>query len=136
MLEIGTGSGYQTAVLAHLARRVYSIERIPELAKLGIVRMAELGLSNVKIQIFDGTAGWSEAAPYERILVTAGAPSTPEPLVEQLAEGGRMVVPEGDRDGQLLVLHERTRRRVRRREGEAVAFVPLIGRYGWPGGGG
>ena len=95
MLEIGTGSGYQTAVLALLARRVYSLERVPELAQTAIPRMRQLGLDNVKIQVFDGTVGWSEWAPYDRILVTAGAPKVPEPLLGQLAPGGALLIPEG-----------------------------------------
>ena len=132
MLEIGTGSGYQTAVLAHLARRVYSLERIPELAQLAIPRMRQLGLDNVKVQIFDGTVGWSEWAPYDRILVTAGAPKVPEPLLGQLAPGGVLVVPEGQIQLQKLVVYRKSARgEVRRREGEEVAFVPLLGRHGW-----
>ena len=131
VLEIGTGSGYQTAVLARLARWVYSLERVPELARLAIARMRELGVDNVKIQIFDGTVGWAEAAPFDRILVTAAAPRAPEPLLEQLAPGGRLLVPEGDRRLQHLVLYRKTTRGVRREVGEAVAFVPLVGRYGW-----
>jgi protein-L-isoaspartate(D-aspartate) O-methyltransferase len=131
VLEIGTGSGYQTAILAKLARRVYSIERHASLAQAAIARMRELGLSNVKIQVFDGTVGWSEAAPYERILVTAGAPRAPEPLLSQLADGGRLVIPEGDRAGQWLVTYDRGPRGLRRRLHEEVAFVPLVGRHGW-----
>jgi protein-L-isoaspartate(D-aspartate) O-methyltransferase len=132
VLEIGTGSGYQTAVLAHLARRVYSLERIPELAQLAIPRMRQLGLDNVKVQIFDGTVGWSEWAPYDRILVTAGAPKVPEPLLDQLAPGGMLLIPEGQIQQQRLVLYKKSARgEVRRREGEEVAFVPLLGRHGW-----
>ncbi len=132
VLEIGTGSGYQTAILATLARRVYSLERIPELAQAAIPRMRQLGLDNVKIQVFDGTVGWSEWAPYDRILVTAGAPKVPEPLLGQLAPGGALLVPEGSRHLQRLVLYRRSPRgEIRRREGEDVAFVPLLGRHGW-----
>jgi len=132
VLEIGTGSGYQTAVLAQLARRVYSLERIPELAQLAIPRMRQLGLDNVKVQIFDGTVGWSEWAPYDRILVTAGAPKVPEPLLGQLAPGGVLVVPEGQIQSQKLVIYRKSARgEIRRREGEEVAFVPLLGRHGW-----
>ena len=133
VLEIGTGSGYQTAVLAHLARRVYSLERISELAREAIGRMRELELDNVKIQAFDGTVGWSEFAPYDAILVTAAAPRVPEPLLQQLGPGGRMVVPEGTRGGQRLMVYEKGEDgAVRRQEGEAVAFVPLLGRHGFP----
>jgi protein-L-isoaspartate(D-aspartate) O-methyltransferase len=132
VLEIGTGSGYQTAVLALLARWVYSLERVPELAQQAIVRMRELGLPNVKIQVFDGTVGWSEWAPYDRILVTAGAPKVPEPLLGQLAPGGALLIPEGTMQGQRLVLYKKSSRGdVRRKEGEDVAFVPLVGRHGW-----
>jgi len=132
VLEIGTGSGYQTAILAQLARRVYSLERIAELAKEAIPRMRQLGLDNVKIQVFDGTVGWSEWAPYDRILVTAGAPKVPEPLLDQLAPGGTLLIPEGQLNMQRLVLYRKSARgEMRRREGEDVAFVPLLGRHGW-----
>jgi protein-L-isoaspartate(D-aspartate) O-methyltransferase len=133
VLEIGTGSGYQTAILAHLARWVYSLERVDELAKEAIRRMRELGLGNVKIQTFDGTVGWSEVAPFDRILVTAGAPGAPAPLLDQLAGDGRMVVPEGGRETQRLVVYLKdSRGKLRRRLAEEVAFVPLLGRHGWP----
>jgi protein-L-isoaspartate(D-aspartate) O-methyltransferase len=135
VLEIGTGSGYQTAILAALARRVYSLERIAELAHQAIPRMRQLGLDNVKIQVFDGTVGWSEWAPYDRILVTAAAPKVPEPLLEQLAPGGMLLVPEGTMHLQKLVLYKKSARgEVRRKEGEEVAFVPLLGRHGWKAG--
>jgi len=135
VLEIGTGSGYQTAILSRLARWVYSLERLPELAKTAIGRLRTLGIDNVKIVIFDGSMGWSEAAPFDRILVTAGAPVVPEALLGQLGEGGRLLIPEGDRQGQRLVLYKKTRKGVVREPGEAVAFVPLVGRFGWTGDG-
>ncbi len=135
VLEIGTGSGYQTAVLAQLARRVYSLERVPELAHQAIQRMRELGIANVKIQVFDGTVGWSEVAPFDRILVTAGAPKVPEPLLDQLAPGGLLLVPEGTLALQRLVLYKKSAKGVRRKEWEDVAFVPLLGRHGWKGDG-
>lgn len=131
VLEIGTGTGYQTAILARLARWVYSLERVPELATLAIARLKELGFKNVKIEAFDGTLGWLQAAPFDRILVTAGAPRVPEPLLDQLAEKGRLLIPEGDREAQRLVLYRKTPRGVRREVGEPVAFVPLVGRHGW-----
>ncbi|HVT59760.1 MAG TPA: protein-L-isoaspartate(D-aspartate) O-methyltransferase [Thermoanaerobaculia bacterium] len=132
VLEIGTGSGYQTALLAVLARRVYSLERIAELAQQAIPRMRQLGLDNVKIQVFDGSVGWSEWAPFDRILVAAGAPRVPEPLLGQLAPGGSLLVPEGERQLQRLVLYRKSARgELRRKEGEEVAFVPLVGRHGW-----
>ncbi|MDP9121674.1 MAG: protein-L-isoaspartate(D-aspartate) O-methyltransferase [Acidobacteriota bacterium] len=132
VLEIGTGSGYQTAILASLAKRVYSLERVAELAQQAIPRMRQLGLDNVKIQVFDGTVGWSEWAPYDRILVTAGAPKVPEPLLDQLAPGGALLIPEGQKKSQRLVLYRKSARgELRRKEGEEVAFVPLLGRHGW-----
>jgi len=132
VLEIGTGSGYQTAILARLARRVYSLERVGELARTALGRMRRLGLDNVKIQIFDGSVGWSEVAPFDRVMITAGAPRVPPPLLEQLAAGGRLLVPEGDRGLQRLVLYEKGRHgKLRRHQGEGVAFVPLVGRHGW-----
>ena len=132
VLEIGTGTGYQTAILAVLAARVYSLERVAGLAQQAISRIRELGFHNVKIQDFDGTTGWSAAAPFDRILVTAGAPVVPKPLLEQLNPGGLMVIPEGDRQSQRLVKYRKLRSSgYQRHEGEAVTFVPLVGRHGW-----
>jgi protein-L-isoaspartate(D-aspartate) O-methyltransferase len=131
VLEIGTGSGYQAAILARLARWVWSLERVPELARLAIARLRALGIENVKVQVFDGSLGWAEAAPFDRVLVTAAAPGTPDTLLGQLGEGGRLVVPEGSRELQRLVLYRKADGRVVREEGEAVAFVPLVGRQGW-----
>lgn len=131
VLEIGTGTGYQTAVLARLAQWVYSLELVAELARQAIRRLRELGIDNVKIQSFDGSIGWSDQAPFDRILVTAGAPTAPPPLLEQLATGGRMVVPEGDRESQRLVVYRKLRHGVRKEAREAVSFVPLTGRHGW-----
>jgi protein-L-isoaspartate(D-aspartate) O-methyltransferase len=131
VLEIGTGSGYQTAILAELAENVFSIERIPTFVPLARKRLESLGYYNVLIQIGDGTIGWKEHAPYDGILITAGAPQLPRPLLEQLAVGGRLVVPVGDSETQTLM-------RIRRDEdgfteemlGEC-RFVKLIGRHGW-----
>lgn len=131
VLEVGTGSGYQTAILSKLARRVFSLERISDLAHDAIDRMRQLGLENVKIQTFDGTVGWSDMAPFDRILVTAGAPKAPQPLIDQLRPGGRLLIPEGGRHQQRLVVYRKLRQGVRRSEGEAVMFVPLLGRHGW-----
>lgn len=131
VLEVGTGSGYQTAILSKLARRVFSLERISDLAHHAIDRMRQLGLENVKIQTFDGTVGWSDMAPFDRILVTAGAPKAPQPLIEQLRPGGLLLIPEGGRDEQRLVVYRKLRQGVRRSEGESVMFVPLLGRHGW-----
>lgn len=132
VLEIGTGSGYQTVVLAYLARRVYSLERLGELARKAIERIRLFELDNVKIQTFDGTVGWSDVAPFDRILITAGAPGAPPPLVDQLRVGGKLVLPEGDRRGQELVIYEKSESGLKRRAAERVAFVPLVGRHGWP----
>ncbi len=132
VLEIGTGTGYQTAILAELASRVYSLERIGSLARQAIARIRELGYQNVKIQTFDGTVGWGEVAPFDRILITAGAPAVPEPLFSQLGVGGVLVIPEGDRESQRLVKYRKLRAGgFQRSEGESVAFVPLVGRFGW-----
>jgi protein-L-isoaspartate(D-aspartate) O-methyltransferase len=132
VLEVGTGSGYQTAVLALLARWVFSLERVAALARGAIERMRELSLGNVKIQAFDGTVGWSEVAPFDRILVTAGAPAAPQPLLDQLAPGGRLLLPEGTLEEQRLVLYDKDRfGAFQRQEADGVAFVPLVGRFGW-----
>lgn len=131
VLEIGTGSGYQTLILGYLARRVYSLERVALLARKAIERMRLFPLDNIKIQAFDGTVGWSDVGPFDRILVTAGAPSVPKPLLEQLKMGGKMVIPEGDRQMQHLTVYSKTARGIERQVVEPVAFVPLIGRHGW-----
>jgi protein-L-isoaspartate(D-aspartate) O-methyltransferase len=133
VLEIGSGSGYQTAVLSLLVQRVYSLERVPHLARDAIQRMRDLGIGNVKIQIFDGTVGWSEVGPFDRILVTAGAPEAPTPLLDQLKLGGRLLIPEGTRDQQRLMRYERQKDRFVQEELDEVSFVPLIGRHGWSG---
>lgn len=131
VLEIGTGSGYQAAILAHLAKRVFSLERIGDLAREAVDRLRTLGLDNVKVQVFDGTVGWSEMAPFDRIIITAAAPRVPDALLEQLTDRGRLVVPEGTRDMQQLVVYDRNEDGFERHAGEPVAFVPLIGRGGW-----
>jgi protein-L-isoaspartate(D-aspartate) O-methyltransferase len=132
VLEIGTGSGYQTAILAKLADRVYSVERLRELSVRARAAMDRLRISNVALLVGDGTIGWSRYAPYDCILVSAAAPHVPEPLLAQLAPGGRMLVPVGDMEMQRLVLV--TRKEDGSVEEEEVldcAFVPLLGRFGW-----
>jgi protein-L-isoaspartate(D-aspartate) O-methyltransferase len=131
VLEIGTGSGFQTAVLAQLADRVYSVERIRELATRSREALDALRISNVAILVGDGTIGWSRYAPYDAILVAAGGPEVPQPLLEQLADGGRMLVPVGPRDVQRLVLVRRHGDRFEQEEVLDCTFVPLLGRFGW-----
>src|SRR5947207_5563448 len=132
VLEIGAGSGYQTAVLARLAAQVYSIERIGELAREAQARIRGLGIYNATVKCFDGTLGWSAHAPYDAILVAAGGPNVPEPLLAQLKLDGRLVIPVGDtREAQRLVRVIRTEKGYTREDHGACAFVPLIGHYGW-----
>jgi protein-L-isoaspartate(D-aspartate) O-methyltransferase len=131
VLEIGTGSGYQTAILSRLAARVVSIERHAALAASARQALQDLGISNVVVHVGDGTEGMPAEAPFDRILVTAGAPAVPEPLTDQLAEGGRLVIPVGPPSWQRVIIVERDGGAYNRREGEACVFVPLIGRYGW-----
>ncbi len=132
VLEIGTGSGYQTAVLAQLAASVVSIERHAALAERARAVLDRIGAAQVEIRVGDGTAGAPDRAPFDRILVTAGAPAVPETLREQLADGGRLVIPVGPSGFQRLTIVDRAGERFVTREGEACTFVPLIGRYGWP----
>jgi protein-L-isoaspartate(D-aspartate) O-methyltransferase len=129
VLEIGSGSGYQTAVLARLARSVYSLERIDELARGAAAALAALGFHNVSVKAFDGTYGYPVAAPYDRILVTAGTASVPEPLLAQLAVGGRLVLPVGPPGRQRLRVIRRRKTDFAQEDGEDVTFVPLLGRF-------
>jgi protein-L-isoaspartate(D-aspartate) O-methyltransferase len=131
VLEIGTGSGYQAAVLSVLARAVYTVESLPELGEAARERLARMGYNNVRVCIGDGTLGWPAEAPFDAILVTAAAPLIPPPLTAQLADGGRMVIPVGSADTQDLL-------RIRRRGADLATesfyqcrFVPLVGRHGW-----
>ena len=132
VLEIGAGSGYQTAVLSKVAAQIYSIERIGDLAREAQARIRELGIYNATVKCFDGTVGWNAHAPYDGILVAAGGPAIPQPLVAQLKIGGRLVVPVGDtREAQRLVRVTRTSTGSREEDHGACAFVPLIGQHGW-----
>lgn len=133
VLEIGAGCGYQAAVLAALVRQVTTIERIPEVAGLARANLAAVGSKNVEVIVGDGTLGYPQKAPYEGIIITAATPVVPQPLIEQLAEGGRLVAPVGGRDIQELI-------RLRKKDGSiteehhgGVRFVPLIGECGWSG---
>jgi protein-L-isoaspartate(D-aspartate) O-methyltransferase len=131
VLEIGTGSGYQTALLALLASMVFSVERVPHLAQSARTALATAGIRNVTVLVGDGTLGWRPFAPYDAILVSAASPEVPSPLVEQLAEGGRMVIPLGDRASQVLTVVERQGDEVRSRTVADVRFVPLVGEFGF-----
>jgi protein-L-isoaspartate(D-aspartate) O-methyltransferase len=133
VLEVGTGSGYQAALLSMLAREVVSVERIPELAGEAARRLEALGYANVRVFVAGETLGWSEEAPYDAIIVTAGAPEVPSSLVDQLAMGGRLAVPVGGRRVQYLVLADRSDRGVTLQRLGECRFVPLIAaKEGWP----
>ncbi|HSR20660.1 MAG TPA: protein-L-isoaspartate(D-aspartate) O-methyltransferase [Anaerolineales bacterium] len=133
VLEVGTGSGYQAAILSQLATRVHTVELVPQLAARATRLLARLHMNNVTPHVGDGSAGWPGAAPYDAIVVTAAAPALPTPLVEQLHDGGRMVIPVAGDDGyQLLTLVRRDGSRTRRQVLASVAFVPLRGRFGIP----
>src|SRR5947209_20570998 len=132
VLEIGAGSGYQTAVLTKLAAQVYAIERIGDLAREAQSRIRALGIYNATVKCFDGTMGWNAHAPYDAILVAAGGPAVPEPLVAQLKVGGRLVMPVGEtRESQILIRVLKKETGARTEEHGPCAFVPLIGHHGW-----
>jgi protein-L-isoaspartate(D-aspartate) O-methyltransferase len=131
VLEVGTGSGYQAAVLAHLAGKVYTMERIPELAAAARAALRDLGLTNVEVVEGDGSSGLPEHAPYQGIVVTAAAPKVPEPLLEQLSLEGRLVLPVGGPEGQYLERWTGTARGFDHQIIAPVAFVPLLGQHGW-----
>jgi protein-L-isoaspartate(D-aspartate) O-methyltransferase len=131
VLEIGTGSGYQTALLALLTSMVFSVERVSQLAQSARTALAGAGIRNVTVLVGDGTLGWRPFAPYDAILVSAASPEVPSPLIEQLATGGRMVIPLGDRSSQTLTLVERTDDGVRASTIADVRFVPLVGQFGF-----
>ncbi|MDN7025034.1 protein-L-isoaspartate(D-aspartate) O-methyltransferase [Methanoculleus sp. FWC-SCC1] len=133
VLEVGTGSGYQAAILAELAARVISIERLPSVAENARENLERVGVTNVEVTVGDGTKGYPAEAPYDGIIITAATPSIPEPLIDQLAEGGRLVAPTGAREFQELVRLVRRDGAVERTSFGGVCFVPLIGQYGWHG---
>lgn len=131
VLEIGTGSGYQAAILCELSREVYSIERVQTLSERASNVLRSLGYENIHLRVGDGTLGWPEEAPFDRMIITAACPEIPEPLIDQLSEGGMIVAPVGERFSQVLL-------RMRKGKGKFIeeyhtpcVFVPLIGKYGW-----
>lgn len=131
VLEVGTGSGYQLAILSQLALEVYSIDRLPELAEQALRRLEHLGYLNVHVTVGNGSMGWPDYAPYEGMLVAAGAPDIPSPLVRQLADGGRLVIPLGSQQAQTLTLVEKRRDALHQQAITSCVFVPLLGEYGW-----
>jgi protein-L-isoaspartate(D-aspartate) O-methyltransferase len=131
VLEIGTGSGYQTVLLSHLVDQVFSVERIPALLQTAREVIQRLGAKNVSLLLGDGTIGWRDYGPYDAILVSAAGPDVPTPLLEQLAPEGRLLVPVGRGDEQVLWMYRRTDRGIEASELGAVRFVPLVGRHGW-----
>ncbi|MFQ5701136.1 MAG: protein-L-isoaspartate(D-aspartate) O-methyltransferase [Acidobacteriota bacterium] len=131
VLEVGTGSGYQTALLACLAGEVYSIERLRPLSQRARITLRKLGLENVRLRVGDGTAGWPEQAPFTRIVVTAGAPAVPEALIEQLDVPGRLVIPVGDERTQQIHVLDKGPDGCRLERHDQCVFVKLIGRHGW-----
>ncbi|MCK4244098.1 MAG: protein-L-isoaspartate(D-aspartate) O-methyltransferase [Candidatus Omnitrophica bacterium] len=131
ILEIGTGSGYQAAIIAEIVKEVYTIERIAILAQRAKKILKELSYQNIKIKIGDGTKGWKEFSPYDGIIVTAAAPRVPESLIKQLAKGGRLIIPIGDLYSQELILYEKKRGRLITANFGGCRFVPLKGEEGW-----
>lgn len=131
VLEVGTGSGYQAAMLSQLAREIHTIEMHQDLATASIERLQRLGCTNVELHVSDGTLGWAEKIPFDAILVTAAAPDVPPPLVQQLAEGGRLVIPVGTADEQTLLRIDKHGMELTSQALYHCRFVPLIGRYGW-----
>ena len=131
VLEIGTGSGYQSAILMELVKKLYTIERIPDLAEMAKKKLLESGYDRFDIKVADGTKGWPEEAPFDGIIVTAGAPKVPETLVGQLNEGGRLVIPVGSRFSQKLCTCVKKMDKCVKEEDIMCVFVPLIGEHGW-----
>ncbi len=132
ILEIGTGSGYQAAILSYFSKRIFTIERHRELSKRAQKVLRELGYENIVFKVGDGTTGWPACAPFDRIIVTAAAPSPPQELLQQLAVGGLMVIPAGSRKSQNLYVYKRvSETRFEKEEKGGVVFVPLVGNQGW-----
>lgn len=131
VLEVGTGTGYQAVVLSQLAGKIFSIERVNELALRAVELVRELKISNVSVKVFDGTYGWSDQAPFDRIIVAAAAPEVPGPLVQQLARTGKLVIPIGPVGSQRLARVTRTGTSLQIEDCGPAEFVPLVGRFGW-----
>jgi protein-L-isoaspartate(D-aspartate) O-methyltransferase len=133
VLEIGTGSGYQAAILAELAGEVYTVERVAALARRAEERFHSLGYNNIRVKIGDGTLGWPENSPFDRMIITAGTPKIPEPLIGQLSKEGVIVAPVGDRFSQQLLKIRKSGENIFEEFHTPCVFVPLIGKYGWDG---
>jgi protein-L-isoaspartate(D-aspartate) O-methyltransferase len=131
VLEIGTGSGYQTAILAELSAQVYTVERIEPLLERSKSLLRSLGYTNIYFKAYDGTLGWEDFAPFDAIMVTAGAPKVPAPLLKQLADGGRMIIPIGNKYSQDLIKVTRVKDRFVEKNLGGCRFVDLIGEHGW-----
>jgi protein-L-isoaspartate(D-aspartate) O-methyltransferase len=131
VLEVGTGSGFQTVLLGHLAGHVYSVERIRELSQRARSVIDQLRMSNIALLVGDGTIGWSRYAPFDAILVAAGAPAVPQALIDQLAEGGRLLIPIGSLEEQQLTMVRKTHEGITTEDVARCIFVPLLGKYGW-----
>ena len=132
VLEIGTGSGYQTAILAEMASQVFTIERIRPIVQKTKVLLNSLRYENIVFKVFDGTYGWRDQSPFDAILISAATPSIPTALIEQLADNGRLVAPVGGRESQKLTVLSKVGSRLVSREKESCKFVPLIGKFAWP----
>ena len=131
VLEVGTGTGYQAVVLSKLAGKVFSIERMNDLALRAVELVRELRIANVSVKVFDGTYGWSDQAPFDRIIVAAAAPEVPSPLIQQLARTGKLVIPIGPEGNQRLARVTRTGTSLQIEDCGAAEFVPLVGKFGW-----
>src|SRR4030066_544698 len=131
VLEVGTGSGYQAAILSELSKEVYTIERFEKLAQEARAKFQELGYNNIYVKAGDGTLGWPEKAPFDRIIITAGTPQIPDPLIQQLAQGGIIVAPVGERFSQQLIRVKKSDRELSEEFHIMCVFVPLVGKYGW-----
>jgi protein-L-isoaspartate(D-aspartate) O-methyltransferase len=131
VLEIGTGSGYQAAILAELSKEIYTVERVSALSEQAEARFHALGYKNIHVKVGDGTSGWQEEAPFSRIIITAGTPKIPEPLMEQLSDEGIMIAPVGDRFSQQIIKVLKSKNKLFESLHTPCVFVPLIGEHGW-----